>query len=80
MHAVARLRENGEKALARRLAETALKLDPSCADAHLFVADLLAEEGDTARMAASLEMALKCGADRSEIVKRIDRAKRTKNL
>jgi len=80
MRGVARLRDKKEKALAHRLAETALKLDPSCADAHLFVADLFAEEGDTARMAASLEMALKCGADRSEIVKRIDRAKRTENL
>lgn len=80
MCAVARLRENGKKALARRLAEAALKLDPSSVEAHLFVSDLFAEEGDTARMAASLETALKCGADRSEIVKRIDRAKRTENL
>jgi len=53
------LQRRGEKALARRLAEAALRLDASCPDAHLFIADAFAEQGDTARMIESLETALK---------------------
>jgi tetratricopeptide (TPR) repeat protein len=72
MSIAVRFKETGEKALARRLAETALRLDASCSSTHLFLADLFVELGDTAKMIASLEMALKSGADNHEVLKRID--------
>lgn len=75
IEAANRLKKNGERALAHRLAETALLLDMSSSGAHLLLADLSSEEGDTSRMLESLEAALKSGAESEEIIKRIDAAK-----
>jgi len=69
------LKRKDEPAAAMRLAETALRLDASNSRAHLFLADLFAEQGDTARMLARLETALKCGADSQEVLTRIDLAR-----
>ncbi len=66
-----RLRERKEPALAMRMADAAMRLNPSCAAARLLQADLFRDRGDTARMAASLEEALKVGADRSEVLARL---------
>ncbi|HQI82360.1 MAG TPA: tetratricopeptide repeat protein, partial [Deltaproteobacteria bacterium] len=67
-----RLRQRHEPALAMRMADAAMRLNPSCAAALLLQADLYRDKGDTARMAASLEEALKNGADRSEVLARLD--------
>jgi glycosyltransferase involved in cell wall biosynthesis/SAM-dependent methyltransferase len=66
-----RLRERNEPALAMRMADAAMRLNPSCAAALLLQADLYRDKGDTARMAASLEEALKNGADRSAVLARL---------
>ena len=66
-----RLKETGEHALAQHLAEIAVRLDVSSSGAHLFLADLFAEKGDTPRMITSLETALKNGADGDEVLRRI---------
>ena len=66
-----RLKETGEHALAQHLTEIAVRLDVSSFSAHLFLADLFAEKGDTPRMIASLETALKNGADGDEVLRRI---------
>lgn len=70
-----RLKERDEPVIARRIAETALRLEASNIGAHLFLADLFAEQGDAARMLASLETALKSGADSQEVLRRIDLAR-----
>jgi tetratricopeptide (TPR) repeat protein len=69
-----RLKETGEHALAQHLAECAVRLDVSSSGAHFFLADLFAEKGDTPRMIASLETALKNGADGDEVLRRIELA------
>jgi len=69
-----RLRETGEHALAQHVAEIAVRLDGSSSGAHLFLADLFAEKGDTPRMIGSLESALKSGADNDEVLRRIELA------
>jgi tetratricopeptide (TPR) repeat protein len=69
-----RLKETGDYALAQNLAEIAVRLDASSLGAHLFLADLFAEKGDTPRMIASLETALKNGADHDEVLRRIEPA------
>ncbi|HOM28849.1 MAG TPA: tetratricopeptide repeat protein [Deltaproteobacteria bacterium] len=66
-----RLREMGENNLAMRMAESAVRLDPSCASAFLLQADVYRDRGETARMAACLEEALKHGADRREVLERL---------
>ena len=71
-----RLKETGEYALAQHLAEIAIRLDASSLGAHLFLADLFAEKGDTSRMIARLEEALKNGADHDEVLRRIEPAQR----
>ena len=63
-----------EPDMARRLAQTALRLDASNAGAHLLLADLFARQGDLRQMLASLESALQHGADREEIRRRLDSA------
>ena len=73
MKIVSRLKEENEPALAQRLAKTALRLDPSNSRAHLFLADLFAEKGETAQMLVSLETAVKCGANADEVRKRINK-------
>jgi len=74
-----RLKETGEHDLAQHLAEIAVRLDVSSSGAHLFLADLFAEKGDTPRMIASLETALKNGADGDEVLRRIELAEHTSN-
>ena len=74
MKAAFRLKETREHALAQHLAEIAVRLDVSSPGAHLFLADLFAEKGDTSRMLTSLEMALKNGADGDEVLRRIEPA------
>ena len=74
-----RLKETGEHALAQHLAEIAVRLDVSSSGAHLFLADLFADMGDTPRMIASLETALKNGADGDEVLRRIELAEHTSN-
>ena len=69
------LQERGEHALAQHLAEIAVRLNLSHFSAHLFLADLFAEKGDTSRMIECLEKALKSGADGSEVFRRIEKAK-----
>ncbi len=73
-----RLKETGEHALAQHLAEIAVRLDGSSPGAHLFLADLSAEKGDTPRMIASLETALKSGADPQEVLTRINSIEQSK--
>jgi hypothetical protein len=68
-----RLKETGEQVLAQHLAEISVRLDVSSSSAYLFLADLFAEKGDTTRMIASLEKALKNGADNEEVLGRIGR-------
>ncbi len=63
-----------EPDMARRLAQTALRLDASNAGAHLLLADLFARQGDLRQMLASLESALQHGADHEEVRRRIDSA------
>jgi tetratricopeptide (TPR) repeat protein len=70
-----RLKETRELDLAQNLAETAVRLDAFNSGAHLFLADLFAEKGDPSRMIASLEMALKSGADSHELLERIEKIK-----
>jgi len=70
-----RLKRKDESTAAMRLAETALRLDASNSGAHLFLADLFAEQGDTVRMLTRLETALKCGAGSQEVLMRIDLAR-----
>ncbi len=77
MNVADRLKSSNEQAAAQQLAETALRLDAANSGAHLFLADLFAEQGNTVRMLASLEMALKCGAGNQEILTRIDLARQT---
>jgi glycosyltransferase involved in cell wall biosynthesis/SAM-dependent methyltransferase len=67
-----RLRARQEPALSMRMADAAMRLNPSCAAALLLQADLYRDKGDTVRMAACLEEALKSGADRGEVLKRLD--------
>jgi tetratricopeptide (TPR) repeat protein len=74
-----RLKETGEHALAQHLAEISVRLDVSNSGAHLFLADLFADKGDTPRMIASLETALKNGADGNEVLQRIELAEHTSN-
>jgi tetratricopeptide (TPR) repeat protein len=74
-----KLKETGEHALAQHLAEIAVRLDVSCSGAYLFLADLFAEKGNTPRVIASLEMALKNGADRDEVLRRIELAEHISN-
>ena len=74
-----RLKKSGEHALAQHVAEIAVRLDGSSSGAHLFLADLFAEKGDTPRMIASLESALKSGADDDEVLRRIELAEHTGN-
>ncbi|HRV35723.1 MAG TPA: tetratricopeptide repeat protein [Desulfomonilia bacterium] len=71
MQVADRLKRKDEPTAAMRLAETALRLDPSNSRAHLFLADLFAEQGEIARMLARLETALKCGAGSQEVLTRI---------
>ena len=71
MQTAFRLKETGEHALAQHLTEIAVRLDVSSSGAHLFLADLFAEKGDTPRMITSLETALKNGADGDEVLRRI---------
>ena len=71
--------ETSEHALAQHLAEIAVRLDVSSSGAHLFLADLFADKGDTPRMIASLETALKNGADGDEVLRRIELAEHTSN-
>jgi tetratricopeptide (TPR) repeat protein len=75
-----RLKETRELDLARQLAEIAVRLDVSCPSAHLFLADLFAEKGDTPRMIAHLETALKNGADSDEVLRRIELAEHTSTM
>ncbi len=75
MKIASRIKEDGDRGLARHLAEIALRLDASCVNAYLLLADLSAEEEDTLRMIEGLEAALKSGADGEEIMKRLDAAK-----
>lgn len=70
-----RLKSRNEQAAAQQLAETSLRLDAANSGAHLFLADLFADQEDTVRMLASLEMALKCGAGSQEVLTRIDLAR-----
>jgi len=72
-----RLKETGEHALAQHVAEIAVRLDGSSSGAHLFLADLFTEKGDTPRMVASLESALKSGANNDEVLRRIELAEHT---
>ncbi|HHO74924.1 MAG TPA: tetratricopeptide repeat protein [Deltaproteobacteria bacterium] len=67
-----RLKDLGEPALARLLAETSLRLDSTCSNAYLFLADLFSDQGDTAHMIAILESALKNGIDRQKVLLRIN--------
>ena len=77
MNVANRLKSRNEQAAAQQLAETSLHLDAANSGAHLFLADLFAEQGNTVRMLASLEMALKCGAGNQEVLTRIDLARQT---
>jgi len=71
-----RLRERGESTIALHLAETSLRLDPSCAGAHLLMADLYSDQGDASKVISSLEMAAKSGADGLEVSARIEKVRR----
>ena len=75
MRVANRLKNRNEQAAAQRLAETSLRLDAANSGAHLFLADLFAEQGDTARMLTRLETALKCGVGSQEVFARIDLAR-----
>jgi len=78
MKAAYRLREKDERIFARYLGRAALLLNPSCSAAHMFMADLSSEQGDTAQMIASLESALKSGADREEVLLKIKSIEQSK--
>lgn len=77
MKAAYRLRERGEATCACHIAEASLLLDSSCWKAHLLLADLFSDQGDTVRMISSLEMALENGADSHEIMDRIEKVQNT---
>lgn len=75
MDVASRFREKGEAMCARAIAEASVLLHPACSRAHLLLADLFSDQGDTIRMISSLEMALKSGAERNEIMNRIEKAR-----
>lgn len=66
--------------LAQHLAEIAVHLDVSSSSAYLFLDDLFTEKGDTPRMIASHETALKNGANSDEVLRRIEPAEHTSNM
>ena len=65
------LEMNEEDSLPRRLAQIALRLDISCAQAYVLLADLAYGEKDIPDAIANLEKALKSGADRQDVLTRL---------
>jgi len=72
------LEMNEEGSLPRRLAEIALHLDISCAQAYVLLADLAYGEKDIPAAIAHLEKALKSGADRQEVLMRLSLTEQTR--